>query len=141
MRKMRQQARFGGILVALVLAACTVPPSVDDTIEGQFKPACLALAGDIIDIEGDRYTWRKFTDEIVVGDDGELIEPFPGFPKSGQFTREGDELRLLNGNGEPSAAFYVRKRADGVYLLTADESASDTVDAAFWRCALKLTRP
>ena len=138
---MKARNRLFGLVIAFVTAACTTSATVGDTVEGRFEPACTMFSGDIVEITGDQYVWKKFTDEIVVDDNGELGEPFPGFPRSGPIRRDGEHMRFIGTDGEPDADFHVKQRVDGVYLLTAEELESDSKDPGFWQCALKLTTP
>lgn len=74
-------------VAALLIAACA-------NSNGTYAPSCVALAGDRISLHDGRFEWDKFTDEVRVDANGNAIDPFPGYPVSGSFTRDGDTLHL-----------------------------------------------
>jgi hypothetical protein len=63
-------------LVATLLSACV-------SHEGTYSPGCIAYVGSNITLSDGQFVWEKFTDEVVVNDDGEIVDQFPGYPLRG----------------------------------------------------------
>ena len=95
------------MLIAFVvsLAACA-------TYDGVYEPACIAYEGDTLVLDAGRFEWRRFTDERVVDKDGEVVAPFPGFPRSGTFGATNGRLELVtDGNDRLQDWFVVDSNA------------------------------
>ena len=119
-------------LVLFTLAGC-------QQLDGDWAPACDAFAGDRLSFSASRYTWDKFTDARRVDSEGEVIDPFPDYPKSGFFEQDGAAIVLLDDSADEIARFYIHE-SDGVtHMLTAAEQASYTVDGSFPDCTLQQT--
>ena len=117
------------VLTALVLCGCK-------DIEGHYVPDCAAFAGDTIVLESGRFTWDRFTDEVRVDEDGNHIDPFPGFPKSGDYVMQGDRLEMRV-DGEDAAEIYHLQSHDGrFYLLTEAQANRYAEEGVVERCAL-----
>ena len=65
--------------LALIMSGCM-------TYEGRYAPSCLAYAGSEIQLNDGRYVWSRFTDQVVIDEDGNAVDPFPGFPREGAST-------------------------------------------------------
>ncbi len=117
-----------------VAAGC----AADTNIAGSYTPSCTAFEGNTIELTENRFTWDKFTDEVTVDDDGNRVDPFPGFPVRGTYVIEGDVVRLTTDVGELAGEMHLVRRPDQVYLLTADEHEAWQKDGAVPQCALLL---
>ena len=80
------------VLVASMLAACI-------SHEGVYTPACMAYAGDRIELRNDRFAWEKFTDSVVVDDNGDVVNQFPGYPMHGTYSIDGQTVMMETAAG------------------------------------------
>jgi hypothetical protein len=131
--KPRRSKSIGMIpFLALGLAACASGP------EGVFEPACLAHAGDRIELRDGRFEWNRFTDEVSVDDEGNRIDPFPGYPKSGRVEIEGDRLSWVADDGTAFDDRYLLEHRGRTWLLS-DEQHQGVLDGEpMPACALVL---
>jgi len=121
------------ILIAgciLVLGACT-------SIEGTYLPACAAYSGSEIRLESGRFLWSKFTDQVALDENGNVVEPFPGFPLEGSYRIDGQILTLVPDAGQPPETLYIHEEASAVFLLTAAEHARLKSSGERAECALQ----
>ena len=65
--------------------------------EGTYSPDCIAYAGSNISLSDGQFVWEKFTDEVVVDDDGKIINQFPGFPMRGSYRVDGKTVHQDEG--------------------------------------------
>ena len=119
------------ILASVLLAACKTPA-------GTFEPACEAFAGDRITLRQSGFIWEKFTDVRQVDDDGNLIAPFPGFPKQGRVDRQGAELNMIATDGAVLPTMWLHETDGQVFLLTEQQRAELEGGQPMDECALKL---
>ena len=91
--------------------------------EGRFLPGCLAYAGSEITLAGDRFTWDRFTDQIEIDADGNRIDPYPGYPVSGDFAMDGNRVVMIGDDGTAMDAMYLHRIGDDVRLLTETQNA------------------
>lgn len=121
------------LISALLLSACsTGGPS----LEGEYHPGCPSFAGNTIRLEGGNYVWEKFTDAVEIGPDGQIVNPFPGFPRRGRYRINGDALYLESENTDVRDTFYIRKHAGEYVLLTATELAAAEKSGLYGNCVL-----
>lgn len=120
-----------------LLAACAGCATTTD-IAGTYSPSCVAFEGNTIELTDSRFTWDKFTDEVTVDDEGNAVDPFPGFPVRGTYEREDDVLRLTTDVGELAAELYLVHRPEQVYLLTEAEFNAWQKQGTVPECALLL---
>ncbi len=107
--------RFVAItLLAVLLSAC---PSH----EGTYSPSCIAYAGSNITLNDGQFVWEKFTDALVVDDEGNLVNQFPGYPMRGSYRVEGQAVYLEPDTGGSLQHMYLHRHRNNYYLLTADE--------------------
>ena len=115
---------------ALVLTGCA-------SFEGVYLPSCEAYAGSEIRLADGRFVWSKFTDQVVVDEDGNKVDAFPGFPLEGTYHVSGKVLTLVPGNGQPPETLYFLRDEGAVYLLSAAENDEIAAGGSLPRCALK----
>lgn len=118
------------VFVAMSLCACS-------SIEGLYVPACVAYEGQEIELAGNRFTWRRFTDERKVNEHGELVNAFPGFPKTGHYSHHDSQLDLVTDGKNSSVSFYLQDDPQGKYLLTSAENEQYQHDGSMPECALR----
>jgi len=117
-----------------IVAGC----AADTNIAGTYQPSCVAFEGNTIVLAEKKFTWDKFTDEVIVDNDRNKVDPFPGFPVRGTYVVEDDIVRLTTDVGELAARLYLVRRPGQVYLLTADEFESWQKNGEVPKCALLL---
>ena len=122
------------LVLPLALAGCA-------SIEGVYLPDCEAYAGSEIRLEAGRFHWSKFTDQVKLDEDGNHIDPFPGFPREGAYAVDHKTVTLTSASGEAPEILHLRKQGGAVYLLTNAEHAAVVGGADIPRCALKRQVP
>jgi hypothetical protein len=122
----------------LLLLAFTAGCAADTNVAGTYQPSCIAFEGNTIELSEGRFTWDKFTDEVRIDEDGNKVDPFPGFPVRGTYVVEDDVVRLTTDVGELAGEMHLVRRPDQVYLLTSEEFGSWQRDGEVPTCALLL---
>lgn len=102
------------VLCATLLTACA-------SHEGTYSPACIAYAGDSIELSGNHFTWDKFTDQVIVNDAGEKVDQFPGYPMRGRYKIDGQKLILDPDTGEAPPDLYLQREGSDYYILTVEQ--------------------
>jgi len=113
-----------------LLAACA-------NHDGVFEPACMALEGDKIVLHDGTFSWQRFTDQINIGDDGERIDPFPDFPKTGPYAVKQGRVFLYDDNGDTLTERKLLKHDGQQYLLTIEQHYAFESGTAIPACALR----
>ncbi len=119
----------------LLLLGCR---TADVPLEGSFAPACTAFAGDRMSLREGQYSWNKFTDERRLGPDGEPVDPYPDFPKIGDFEIDGDAVRLLEPGGSVLATWYLHDREGQLLLLNQSQQDAWSAGGTYPDCPLAL---
>lgn len=119
------------ILLALLFAACA-------SHEGLYEPGCITYEGDRIELQDGRFEWRRFTDQRVVGDDGNIVEPFPGFPKIGSYKHIAGRLELSGDDGMKLDDWFLVKHLGRSYLLNGKQYDAYRDNDTMPKCALTL---
>lgn len=122
--------------IASVLSGCRT-----QSIEGEFLPSCAMHAGDTVTLYDNKFEWGKFTDEVVVGEDGNQIDRFPDYPVKGSYAIDGQRLSFESESGiEPEFTHWVQVERQ-IYLFTASQFEQWQESGSIARCALVLQRP
>ena len=119
------------LLAAMFLYGCM-------SYEGLYTPSCVAFAGSEIRLEDGRYVWNKFTDQVRVDQDGNKIDPFPGFPRRGEYDKQEYEITLLGADGAPVRTLFLFRLDGDTYLYTAEETAAYESTGERPSCPLQL---
>jgi hypothetical protein len=106
-------------LTTLVAFACLA--SACATHEGTYTPDCIAYAGNRIELGGGRFVWDKFTDQVIVDDAGEKVDPFPEYPVRGRYRIEEHRVIFDSYTGEELPDMYLQSDRNRHYLFTAEE--------------------
>ena len=122
--------RLVTVIAALFLCGCS-------SIEGIYAPACVAYEGDEIELVDGNFTWRRFTDQRHVDENGEAVDPFPNYPKNGSYEYRDPMLVLSPHEGAANSGFFPLKKAGVVYLLTEAENQRYELDGEIAECALR----
>jgi hypothetical protein len=118
-------------LLAALLCGCA-------SHEGTYSPGCIAYAGSTVTLSDGQFVWEKFTDEVVVDDDGEIVNQFPGYPLRGSYRIDGQSVYMHSDTGEPMRKMYLHRHDAHNYLLTADELAKWEKTGDYADCTLQL---
>ena len=116
--------------MGVILCGCS-------SIEGLYLPACTAYEGDEIQLTEGRFTWRRFTDQRTVDAQGQLVDPFPGYPKSGIYEYNDPVLILTPDSDSENVGFFLMEEKSGVFLLTGAEKQRYDIDGQIPECALR----
>ncbi len=118
-------------LTAALLVGCV-------SHEGTYSPGCIAYAGSTISLSDGQFVWEKFTDSVIVDDDGEIINQFPGFPMRGRYRIDGQTLYMESDDGDSLEEMYLHRRDNRQYLLTAEQFEAWETTGKHADCALLL---
>ncbi|MDJ0908641.1 MAG: hypothetical protein QNI99_05585 [Woeseiaceae bacterium] len=119
------------LLSTVLLVACT-------SFEGAYSPSCAAYEGDRIVLEGGVFTWDRFTDAIPVDDEGNPIDPTPGYPVQGSYSHSRGVLSLETDSGDTLDGLFVRQHGGRYYLLTDEQIEHLDSSGEIPECALVL---
>ena len=120
------------IVLALLFSACA-------NHEGMYEPACIAYQGDKIELQDGRFTWHRYTDERTVDNDGNVVEPFPGFPKTGSYRVTAGRLELTTDDNVRLDDWFIVEHAGRRYLLDAQQHNAFLEGGELPKCALEFT--
>ena len=116
-------------ILSLFLVACA-------NHNGIFEPACMALEGERFELRNGTYSWQRFTDQIDVDEEGNRIDPFPGFARTGLYTVEQGRVYLKDSDGQTLTERYMREYDSELYLLTKEQHDHILSGADMPECAL-----
>ena len=122
---------YSTLVAALFLVACV-------SHEGTYSPDCIAYAGSNISLGDGQFVWEKFTDEVVVDEDGKIVNQFPGFPMRGSYRIEGQIVYMESAAGDAMEKMYLHTRDNRQYLLTAEQFEAWQKAGKHADCALML---
>ena len=106
--------------------------------EGTYSPDCIAYAGSNISLSDGQFVWEKFTDAVVVDEDGEIVNQFPGFPMRGSYRIDGQIVHMESAAGDAMEKMYLHTRDNRQYLLTAEQFEAWQKTGKHADCALML---
>ena len=121
-------------LTAFLLGGCA------NHLEGVFEPACIAYEGDRVKLGGGRFEWDRFTDAIPIDEDGNRLDPFPGYPKTGKVAQEEERLTWSADDGSTIDERYLLDYRGRTYLLTWDQNEAVLDGEEMPACALVLVQ-
>ena len=122
--------RVALLCVVCVLAACK-------NYEGVFEPACTAYEGDRVELRDGNFEWQRFTDQRAVDENGEVVDPFPDFPKAGSYEILNERVSLSAEDGSKLGDRFLVERGGELYLLSAAQNTSVLSGQDIPRCALR----
>ena len=106
--------------------------------EGTYSPDCIAYAGSNISLSDGQFVWEKFTDEVIIDDDGEIVNQFPGYPMRGSYRIERQTVHMESDAEDLAIKMYLHRRDNRQYLLTADQFEAWENTGKHADCALML---
>lgn len=119
--------------IAFALGACAAH-------EGRYSPDCIAFAGNRIDLADGLFVWEKFSDQVIIGEDGNVVDQFPDFPKRGTYRMEGRTVHMSSRRGAPMPHMYLVSQDGRHYLLTAEQNRDWERSGQLPNCALTRNR-
>ena len=122
---------ISALATAVLLVACV-------SHEGTYSPDCIAYAGSNISLNDGQFVWEKFTDAVVVDEDGEIVNQFPGYPMRGSYRIEGQIVHMESAGGDAIDKMYLHTRDKRQYLLTAEQFEAWQKTGKHADCALML---
>ncbi|MDH3621735.1 MAG: hypothetical protein OER91_12640 [Gammaproteobacteria bacterium] len=123
-------SRLMFVFLSAILCGCS-------SIDGLYAPACTAYEGDEIELLEDRFTWRRFTDQRTLDAQGQVVDPFPDYPKNGSYEHRDPVLILSPDSGNENTGFFLVKDSGVYYLLTGAEHQRYELDGVIPECALR----
>jgi len=108
--------------------------------DGIYAPACIAYAGDTIRLQDGRFYWDKFTDEVVIGKDREVVDKFPDHPFEGTFRIDGKRVLLISEAGESLDDLYLLVDGERTFLLDVQQYGEWQETGQYPKCALALSK-
>lgn len=118
-------------LVAVLLFGCA-------SHDGAYSPDCIAYEGDKISLSDGQFVWEKFTDSVVVDDNGNVVNQHPGYPLQGTYRVDGQMLYLDAASGDSPASMHLQQHNHRRYLLTAEQFAAWEKNGQHADCVLVL---
>lgn len=119
------------VLILVLLAACA-------SYDGVYSPACIAFAGDTIELNDGLVRWDKFTDQVIVGEQGDIVDQFPGYPLQANYRVDGNQLILTTDAGTPLDTLFLSRHENRAYLLTSEQHKEWQETGNYPECALVL---
>jgi hypothetical protein len=118
-------------VTATLLVACA-------SHNGVYSPDCIAFAGDRIELDNGKFVWDKFTDQVRVTEEGEVIDRYPDYPVSGRYELDGARVIFHASTAMELPDRYLVERNKQIYLLTAEQHDTWTDTGQIASCALML---
>lgn len=127
--------RVGTLLAMFVLTGCG---STAIAVGGSYEPSCTAFAGESISLRDGLYSWNKFTDARRIGPNGEVTDPYPDFPKTGAYERDGTLIRLLDDGDAVLGTWHLHEHEGRLALLNQDQQDAWAADGSYPDCMLVM---
>jgi len=96
----------------------------------------MAHVGSRIQLNDSEFVWEKFTDQASVDEDGNKIDPFPGYPRRGTFRIDGHGIVLNFDDDESVDTLQVREHQGRHLLLTKPQAEAWDATGELDACAL-----
>jgi len=90
-----------------------------------------------VSLSDSRFEWHKFTDQREINEQGEIIDPFPGFPKSGAFADRDGRIEFQPDDGSIIADHFVVEHLDDWFLMSQNEHQRFLTENQISNCALR----
>lgn len=123
--------RISLIVSTLVLAACA-------NQDGVYEPSCMAYEGNRIELRAGRFEWQRFTDQRTVDAEGNVIDPFPQYPKMGTYSVQGGRVEMTTDDNERLPDWFIVEHDGRRYLLSKKEHNAFQEAKNLSDCALAL---
>jgi hypothetical protein len=120
---------------SILILAAAVMLSGCKSLDGTYQPGCPAYAGDRIRLHAGEFEWDRFTDAVPVDAAGNRVDPFPDYPKKGNYRPQKGSLLLTFADGS-EATLYLERQNGRVYLLTESQADAWGATRRWDDCAL-----
>lgn len=121
-------------LLAVLLAACK-------PTDGSYSPRCPAFAGDRVELHDGTAVWEKFTDEVRLDAAGNVVDPFPGYPRRGSFVTNDGKVTIHFPDDGSERVYFIHEYRGDVLLLTVAEQEEWDRQGSIANCALRRGAP
>lgn len=118
------------ITTAAVMAGCA-------TYDGGYSPSCPTFVANVVQLEDGQFTWTKISDEVVIDEQGNPVNRFPGYPLKGSYKVRGGALLMTSAAGETLPPMYPHRDGEQLYLLTGVEHNEVQSGGELPDCALR----
>ena len=102
------------LFVAGLLSACK-------SIDGTYRPGCIAYEGSEIVLQDGNFTKNRFTDQVALDDDGQVVDPFPDYPQEGGYRVDRQFLYLTFEHDGSTETMHIDEHGGRIVLLTESE--------------------
>ena len=106
-------------------------------IDGTYYPGCTAFEGDKLVLSAGDFVWDRFTDQVSVDADGNVVDPFPDYPRMGSYEISAQVLRLTL-QDDSVQTFHIHKHENVTMLLNAADQAAWETSGQYGGCVLTL---
>ncbi len=120
-------------MLSLLVSGCT-------SSEGTYSPGCIAFEGSSIQLQSGRFAWEKFSDQVLVDDEGNVVNQFPDYPKRGTYRIDGQTVFFATEAGTSMENMFLHRDGDQYLLLTADQLRAWEETGKYADCVLTLER-
>jgi len=96
----------------------------------------MAHVGSRIHLNDSEFVWEKFTDQLGLDDDGNKIDPFPGYPRRGTYRIDGHSIILNFSDDESIETLQLREHQGRYLLLTRPQAEAWDATGQFDDCVL-----
>ena len=119
------------LVVVALLTGCKA-------IEGTYYPGCVAFEGDKVVLRDGNFEWDRFTDQVIVDDDGKVMDPFPEHPRLGSYEVDGTLLHLTFQGDDSVQTLHIQREGDHIMLLNDADLANWESTGRYGDCVLTL---
>lgn len=119
------------LVVSVLMVGCK-------SVEGTYYPGCVAYEGDKVQLEAGRVVWDRYTDQVFLDADGNMVEPFPEYPLRGTYDVDGDAVVMTFDGGASVRKMHVVMHAGQARLLTEAQFRNFASIGKLDDCALTL---
>lgn len=106
--------------------------------EGLYEPACVAYEGHRIELRDGRFEWHRFTDQRIIGEDGKIKDPFPGFPKKGRYVLSQKRVQFSSDDGMQLDDLFMVQQGGRSFLLSEEQHEAFLDSKTMPGCALAM---
>lgn len=106
------------------------------SIDGTYYPGCIAYEGSKITLRDGQFVWDKFTDQVLLDEDGNVVNPFPGFPKKGSYRIDGHVVQLTFESDGAAESLHLHRRHGDILVLTDAENTAWEATGQYQACVL-----
>jgi len=107
-------------------------------IDGTYYPGCVAFEGDKVVLRDGSVEWDRFTDQVIVDVDGNVMDPFPEYPKMGSYAVDGDLLHLTIQGEDAVNTLHIHTQGERIMLLNDADLATWESTGRYGDCVLTL---